>query len=128
MLSRPNSSLAFVKIGCCKGLPAQRIRQRAKLYPEAALYHAEPFSFSQRIGRLTHLEMADKRRSKRCDIDSCKSKNLDEWFERYPVEVKQAIRQWKRLPHFCLYDTMTRQLENRCKLLLQKSIPIVRRK
>lgn len=84
MLSRPNSSLALsrlnaVKISLLKG---------SDNGPDSTPKHAEHFSFSQGIERLTHLEMADKRRSNRCDIDSCKSKSHDEWFERYPAKVK----------------------------------------
>ncbi|KAG9664677.1 hypothetical protein KCV03_g10099, partial [Aureobasidium melanogenum] len=114
----------FVKFGCCKSALAQRIRQWDKCYPKATLYHQEVFKFPQRIEELIHLELADKRYSKQCNVGSCDSKSHDEWFKCSPAEAEQIIQQWQRLSQSRLYDPMTRQLEDRWKLLLQKIDPI----
>ena len=103
----------FVKIGCCKITPARRIREWDKCYPKATLYHQEGFKFPQRIEELIHLEFADKRYSKQCNVGSCGSKSHDEWFNCLPTEAERIMQQWKRLLQFCLYDPTTRQLEDR---------------
>jgi hypothetical protein len=113
----------FVKIGCCKSTPAQRIRQWDKCYPKATLYHQEVFKFPQRIEELIHLELADKRYSKQCNVGSCDSKSHDEWFKCSPAEAEHIIQQWQRLSQSRLYDPTTRQLEDRWKLLLQTVDP-----
>lgn len=56
----------FIKIGCCNSTPAQRIKQWDKCYLKATIYHQEVFEFPQRIEKLIHLGLADKRYSKRC--------------------------------------------------------------
>ncbi|KAH0175698.1 hypothetical protein KCU67_g10, partial [Aureobasidium melanogenum] len=53
-------------IGCCNSTPAQRIKQWDKCYLKATIYHQEVFEFPQRIEKLIHLGLADKRYSKRC--------------------------------------------------------------
>jgi hypothetical protein len=118
----------FVKIGCCRSAPAQRIRQWDKCYPKATLYHEEACEFPQRMEELIHLEWADRRYSKQCDVGSCKWKSHDEWFKCLPTEAERIMRQWKRLLQFCLYCPTTRQLEDRWKLLLQEVDPFRKEK
>jgi hypothetical protein len=118
----------FVKIGCCRSAPAQRIRQWDKCYPKATLYHEEACKFPQRMEELIHLEWADRRYSKQCDVGSCKWKSHDEWFKCLPTEAERIMQQWKRLLQFCLYGPTTRQLEDRWKLLLQEVDPFRKEK
>lgn len=89
------SNPEFVKIGYVKASAKTRVAQWSKCHSGAELFSYAPFAFPERMERLIHLEMADKRHQITL-CESCCSTHI-EWFKASAEEATRIVKDWQEV-------------------------------
>jgi hypothetical protein len=90
-----SSEPGFIKIGYAKSSSATRLKKWNKCHEGAEILYSAPFIFPERMERIIHLQLTDKRyRITACGV--CGRSHI-EWFKMSQDEAIQTIRDWETL-------------------------------
>ncbi|KAJ9607826.1 hypothetical protein H2200_007905 [Cladophialophora chaetospira] len=107
----------LLKIGFAKESAGDRISIWQHCHSEAKLIYAMDFAFPERMEKLIHLALAEKRRCLRVQCPRCGRKHA-EWFETTLEEAKRVINGWHEIAGSPLY-TPERTLSREWSVALQ---------
>lgn len=111
----------YIKVGCTKNSPAERIKQWAKCYPDAVAAYSVWLNFPQRIEELFHLQIVDKRYDILGSSRSCKSTYHDVWFLSSIEEMRAS---WTITKHFLSNSGCTIQVRDSLQTIGLRFLPV----
>jgi hypothetical protein len=117
------SEPGFVKIGYAKSSPATRLKIWNKCHEGAEILYSAPFMFPERMERIIHLQLIEKRyRITACVV--C-GRSHNEWFKMSQDETIQTIRDWETLSEESVLYTPDRTLSVCWRQKIEKSTSAV---